>query len=260
MDNEGQGAQLQWINSSIGNPNISQDLAIRAKIRKQAMKKAAITRRANGHYGKQNLRQLPVFDQSITEVVSGSRLVQTESRIIPIPDVVNLDPEDDDARPKSPRDVPSNKERIRQANVAPVFRIMNRMSSMGYESARIEFDFDLRVLGSLTTFHVGRACIGTINAHSSHLVQNFRPQWSFFSYVPSRYGENTCLTLATNCLLSRIRQILNPERSYWKSRVILSYVEALRGLQKAIDSPSERYNPEVLCATEILALYEVCKS
>jgi hypothetical protein len=34
-------------------------------------------------------------------------------------------------------------------------------------------------------------------------------------------------------------------------------VKALDSLQKALDDPSERYKAEVLCATEILALYEV---
>jgi hypothetical protein len=34
-------------------------------------------------------------------------------------------------------------------------------------------------------------------------------------------------------------------------------VKALDSLQKALDDPTERYKAEVLCATEILALYEV---
>jgi len=39
--------------------------------------------------------------------------------------------------------------------------------------------------------------------------------------------------------------------------VIASYVKALDSLQKALDCPKQRFKPEVLCATEILALYEL---
>jgi len=82
-------------------------------------------------------------------------------------------------------------------------------------------------------------------------------KWSFVSYIPARYGEEACLTLATDCLLSKVREIVTPESSVYKPKVISSYVKALRSFQKAIDSPSQRFNPEVLCATQILALYEV---
>jgi hypothetical protein len=39
--------------------------------------------------------------------------------------------------------------------------------------------------------------------------------------------------------------------------VLAYYIKALESLQKALDSPKQRFKPEVLCATEILALYEV---
>jgi hypothetical protein len=57
-------------------------------------------------------------------------------------------------------------------------------------------------------------------------------------------------------VISRARQIISPNQN-WEAAVITFYVKALDSLQKALDSPKERFKPEVLCATEILALYEV---
>lgn len=62
-----QKIEFQFVNSTPLNPSMTQDLAVRAMIRKQAMKKASAARRRDGNYGKQNLRQYPVFllDQKI---------------------------------------------------------------------------------------------------------------------------------------------------------------------------------------------------
>lgn len=134
------------------------------------------------------------------------------------------------------------------------------LSSVGYKTAKTKFGFDILDLSALTTFHVGRATLSSMNSDSAHVIRRFQPiQWFFFSHVPSLYEENTCLKLATDCLLSRVCQILSPESGHWKAKVISNYLKALKSLQSAIDSPSELYKPEVLCATGILALYEVCK-
>jgi len=57
-------------------------------------------------------------------------------------------------------------------------------------------------------------------------------------------------------VIVRSRQIISPEQE-WEHVVIASYLKALESLQKALDCPQQRYQPEVLCATEILSLYEL---
>src|SRR5277367_579118 len=52
---------IQFVNASIANPSAPKDPAVRALIRRQAMKQATETRRRDGSYGKHNLRQYPVF-------------------------------------------------------------------------------------------------------------------------------------------------------------------------------------------------------
>jgi hypothetical protein len=67
---------VQFVNATVTNPTAPKDPAVRAIIRKQAMKQAAETRRRDGSYGKHNLRQYPVFylngdGETRREVVDG---------------------------------------------------------------------------------------------------------------------------------------------------------------------------------------------
>ena len=67
------------------------------------------------------------------------------------------------------------------------------------------------------------------------------------------------LTDATEFVVARVRQIVSPRNGKWEVAVLSIYGKALKNLQGAIGSPVERFELEVLCAREILALYEVCQ-
>ncbi|KAL8762428.1 MAG: hypothetical protein Q9184_001556 [Pyrenodesmia sp. 2 TL-2023] len=81
-------------------------------------------------------------------------------------------------------------------------------------------------------------------------------QWSYFSYVPLRYGNTTSLDDAVCCVAARVRQwITNPGRP--TNRVLAHYARAVRSLQRALDDPSQRFHPDVLCATQILSIFQM---
>src|SRR4030081_2793437 len=65
--------EFQFVNSTIATPKVPQDLAVRALIRKQAMKKASAARRRDGNYGKHTLRQYPVFVVDENDNTGGGR-------------------------------------------------------------------------------------------------------------------------------------------------------------------------------------------
>lgn len=120
--------------------------------------------------------------------------------------------------------------------------------------------FDIIDLSALSTYHVGRA---TAEALSSDPLQLLRlldfKQWSYMSYLPSLYGSSACLDDAVDCIIARARQILAPHGEAGEREVIRLYLKAIDSLRKALNSPSQRLAAHVLCATEILALYEVRK-
>ena len=80
---------------------------------------------------------------------------------------------------------------------------------------------------------------------------------SYLQFVPSRYGSTECLTAATNCVLAKVHSILVPQEDC--SQVVLQlYTKALQTLQNAISAESTCLDADVLCATELLSLHEVC--
>lgn len=249
MVDESSITEFQFVNSTIETPRVPQDLAVRALIRKQAMKKASAARRRDGNYGKHNLRQYPVF------LVDESKNA-TEGQI------VNLcDSKQDLDRAHVPR--PKNAKKVveRQQWLAK-FTLANTLPpslpGSDYELVSIKTDFDILDLSTIATLHVNRAARAALSKNPLQFISQLRAnkQWSYLSFLPSRYGQVACLSDATDCVTARARQIIAPNWTR-ESAAISSYVKALDSLQKALDNPAERFKPEVLCAIEILALYEV---
>ncbi|KUJ15570.1 uncharacterized protein LY89DRAFT_735672 [Mollisia scopiformis] len=255
--------EFQFVNSTITSPTVPQDAEVRALIRKQAMKKASLARKRDGNYGKHNLRQYPVFiyDQSntgteVAEVWDNGKELGIRARR-----------KDGGKNSKSNKDTRANpfkadkKYAERQQWLRKVIKgetIPQCLSPDGYELRSMQTDFDILDLSTLATLHIGRAVRGALSQNPYMLINQLRThkRWSYLSFLPTRYEHIKCLRDATDCVIARARQIVTPNQN-WEAAVIAFYLRALDSLQKALDSPTERYQPEVLCATEILALYEM---
>ena len=268
--------EFQFVNSTINAPTVPRDLAIRALIRKQAMKKASAARRRDGNYGKHNLRQYPVFvvdqennnGQTIVEVKEQSSSPDesssstSEKSISPYDGGKHLKEEHKAVRSNGNKADKNGNGIDRQRWLATLTLTENlpgSLSAKGYELTSMKSDFDILGLSTLATLHIGRAARAALSQNPYHLIYQLRShkQWSYLSYLPSLYGHVPCLSDAADCVIARARQIISPHEN-WEAAVITFYVKALDSLQKALDNPKQRYRPEVLCATEILALYEVC--
>ncbi|KAL8855135.1 MAG: hypothetical protein Q9221_000041 [Calogaya cf. arnoldii] len=84
-------------------------------------------------------------------------------------------------------------------------------------------------------------------------------RWSYFEYLPSRFGLTRCLDDAICCIAARVRQWINipaePDR-----QALGLYSKAVKSLQAALEDPVGCYHPDVLCATEIMAIFELLDS
>ena len=220
------------------------------------MKKASAARRRDGNYGKHNLRQYPVF-------ILGDRKTAMELG---------------DQRKERQRNQAEHRARskdTRRPNISGNERVVNRIATQlllspeslppspslpakDYELTTAKADFNLLDLSTLATLHIGRAVRASLSQNPYHLIHQLRShqRWSYLTFLPSRYGQSKCLSDATDCVIARARQIISPWQN-WEAAVITFYVKALDSLQKALDCPKQRFQPDVLAATEILALYEV---
>ena len=224
MTQENSGSTFHFINSS--DSRGPQDPATRKTIRKQAMVKAAAARREKGQHGKVNSRQYPVF----VEIRQRHDGASSSS-----------------SKPNEPR-VSSNE----------VVSIPESLSSTGYESMRIQYGFDILDLSALTTFHAGHTTAHALRQDPSRLVDVLHcRQWSYLSFVPSKFGNTSCLDDAVRCVAAKVRHRLSSPTQPPSTVVISLYSKALASLQNALDDKKSCLEPDILCATELLAIYEV---
>lgn len=82
-------------------------------------------------------------------------------------------------------------------------------------------------------------------------------QRSYFSFIPARFGYASALDDAFRCLLTVVHSMVIPDHKPSHETTLNYYGRALNSLQSAINSPRDWYSTEVLCATAVLALFEV---
>ena len=249
---------FQFINST--DASVPKGGTVRTQIRKQAMSRAAAARKQRGNYGKHNLRQYPVIlgkteDQPGESSSSSSSTRQTQSlneHMTP-GDTQDIDAVKFAEAFDSLAQRPSLRESQRQMQVIPT-----PLPATGYESMRIQFNFDVLDMSALTAFHVGRATAKALSLQPARLLDVLRcKQWSYLSYIPSRYGQVTCLDDATHCAVARVQHYAVTPAKPLSRNILTLYSKALLSLQAALNDPVLCLNPDVLCATQILSIYEV---
>lgn len=113
-------------------------------------------------------------------------------------------------------------------------------------------------LSLLTSVGVGRYT-GQKLLESPQTIAHFFTgrNWSYFQYIPLYYQQSVLIRSATDCVLARVRCLLTPDDKNWELFALSAYSRALSQLQDAMDSTSQRLTAELLCATQMLGLYEV---
>ena len=126
-----------------------------------------------------------------------------------------------------------------------------------YQSMFVKSNLDFVDLASLVSFEVGRYT-GQWLTERRRSIGSFLKRgtvWSYCRYVPFYYAQSALVHNATDCAVVRVRCFLTPDTS-WESLALMSYSKALSNLQEALNSTSAHLPAEVLCATQILGIYE----
>lgn len=88
------------------------------------------------------------------------------------------------------------------------------------------------------------------------VVQQAENANEYLGHVVRYYGHIPCLDDAMQAVVTQVQANLRPHSPPSERAILLKYGKALKSLQEAINGPSWE-GPEVLCATQLLALFEV---
>ncbi|KAL9040682.1 MAG: hypothetical protein Q9214_004388 [Letrouitia sp. 1 TL-2023] len=254
MPNKDLNLTFEFISSLDG--AVPRDGELRRKIRKQAMSRAAIARKQSGTWGKNNIRQYTIYVHNDKQkIVSPVEEIFSEKAIES--SVTNNNNVAADER------LEQNKENrvglLTSASYVPFQSqlIPPLMASSSYEAMRGQLDYDIVELSALTASHTGCITSLTIADQRTLFADALRyRQWSYILFLPSRYGYYACLDDAIRCVIVRIREWIGACAKPSLAATYF-YTKALRSLQAAINDPHQRMLSEVLCASQVLCLYEV---
>lgn len=111
--------------------------------------------------------------------------------------------------------------------------------------------------GSLAGY-ISTLSSGVLSSHGCKLTGMVACcDWTYFTFIPARYGSSQCLDDAVRCLMIKAWSILTPNYRVSRATLLGHYVKALRSLQDAVNDPNGWHEADVLSATESLAHFEV---
>ncbi|XXH04128.1 hypothetical protein Hte_010540 [Hypoxylon texense] len=230
------GADIEWIDLSKGHQGNHET---RVKVRSHAMKATAASRKRNAAWGKRNLRQLPE-NLTINEVTRHSASILSNDK--PLTDTIGVAVALSQASGKS----------AWTTNMSPA------MPLSGLELLAAEIGIHVLDLSALTEIQCGWTACAILAGQRSRiggLVSRRQP--SYLYSVASRYGYNHYLDAALRCVAIRARRVLTPSCQLLEESESSQYVGALHSLQEAINDVGERNQPDVLCAINLLSLFEL---
>ncbi|CAK7207461.1 hypothetical protein SEUCBS139899_010271 [Sporothrix eucalyptigena] len=265
-------------------PDVPQDPGVRTLIRRQAMRDVGLDRRARGGYGQANLRQVPVF---VDELVD--RTIVESHAVLMVDDQSNKPRQKKKSKGKPRRTggiknptPPSSSSASASSlyTLSPPSCLLTTATSplhpflpasISYPDSATTEQFTLLLnLVPLTGLRLG---IGKLSTFKSDLLQ--ARNWAgspptsldlgnpkLAHFITSHYADVPALRYATDCVTAQLRQVqlrskgidISPPRG---QDPLLLYNKALRAVQAALEDDTQRLTEETLCATELLAVFEL---
>lgn len=210
---------------SCDGPGIPQSAAIQRRIKQQAMKRVAATRRRTGLHGKLNMRQIPVF-----------QALETRQTKIALEDECQYWKDGE------------------QEIVPHLFPL----SELGRGVPR-NFSILLEAM-PLMGLRLGIAILPQSMPEKAQAVGS---TWAsqlggrkFLSFIPSRYGRVPSLRHATDCVIARLEHMMQPKGTR-RVKYLLQYQMALKEVQRDLNDENRWGSAETLCSTQLLGVFEV---
>lgn len=160
-------------------PCVPQDDGTRDRIRRQAMSRVKSSRRQRA----EGQKRKPGFQHIVIMARQENTLCEDNHK--PASNATNTDKDL----------ITSDGANLRLSEQQNRFlaAIPSKPTSIGYEAVRMKYQFDVLDLSGFTTFYISRAEARPLLGHPSRIFSMIRKrQWSFFSYIPARFGHSQC--------------------------------------------------------------------
>lgn len=176
-----------------------------------------------------------------------------------------------DTDPKAPikEDRPGRKgrDRISQSDAAAHDRLLRlqriaqtlgHITENNYNNARIRYNFDILDLSMFASAYMGRAAVSSIR-HNGILREAMLSSRgsSFLDQIPQLYGESELLRMVVDGVLARAHQVTSKTSRTSRTDVFVLYNKGIWQLQNALSCAGMMHKPEVLCAVQLMQLFEV---
>lgn len=80
------------------------------------------------------------------------------------------------------------------------------------------------------------------------------------SFIPPRYGQVLSLSLAADCIVVKLQQLIKSSDSTSGQSIVLHHhTRALECIQHELNDKSRWMSSETLCAIQLLGLFDVCR-
>jgi hypothetical protein len=238
-----------WINSTPTSMPSRHDRDTRTKIRKQAMKHIAAERKSwRIKDVTLSLRRL----ESKCTVEGCASKHETITALITYPKQQHPPDSRSTSNCKSPSQITNSY--VEEAAIMASLQIPECISLKAPPSFNVRYNFNPQGFSCKAEIAIGRAL--SHPREIALLIVGHNHQ-SYFSYIQSRYGDSTCLTEATDCIVDRVRCLLAPTDAELERAAIYSYTKVLQSMHKGLQDCHQSDIQDLLVATEILALYEV---
>ena len=236
-------------------PKVPLDPSVRRTIRRQAMRDTAAEWKQNGGYRKHNLGQCPIFLEGNNQTKDFLQVGKSLPEIAPSSRTGDQIP--------SNRDMPTKSKQwqSQHAAVSCHYASSPPIPILYPELVAAKRFSSLLHLTPLTWPRLGiPQFAGGPDGFTTPLSTQHFGSRKLLSFILSRYGHVPSLNHATDCVVAKLQQIMQPPDNRPAGReanVLMHYSKVLRALQAALDDEAQRTTTETLCATELLGFFEV---
>lgn len=134
--------------------------------------------------------------------------------------------------------------------------------SSPYSNLLVTEYFSILDLAPFTGLRLGATTLSFFTKDPSNIIQALSSSvpgsQKFLSFIFPRYGQALSLSLAVDCIVAKVQQmIMNAESNFAHNIVLRQHTRVLECIQQDLNDRNQWMSSETLCAIQLLGLFDV---